>query len=262
MSGEISLSDELLLAISLPDSVAKEGGEHLAIRCFDGVKAEPVMDLQSGHLVGHEYLSLFPEGICADSFFRLQSATALTELFLLHLLLSQRLGSVRRFINLPVRVLLREKLCTVLCQHDLWGVVVEIQDVETLVNPGPSVRDSLYRNLHQLMRRGAEIYADDVPPDQIASLQSLCLPLSGIKISRDDFLRLLRERGPELPVREYHRLAPVTVIEGVETPEQYLIAAMSGASFGQGYLWPAVKNKFEQLRADNPVGNNRAADII
>lgn len=239
MAGEISLSDDMLAAICLSDHVAKEGGEHLAIRCFEGIKAEPVMDLRSGHLAGREYLSLLSTVTRSESFFHHQSATALTELFLLHLLLSQAQNSVRRYINLPVRVLLLDGLCTELCRHDLRGVGVEIQDVEELDKPGLSGRECLRRNLYRLIQCGAEIYADDVPPDQILSLRSLCLPLSGVKISRGDFLRLLSENGSGLWSQGYHQLAPAIVVEGVETPEQYLIAAMSGASFGQGYLWPA-----------------------
>lgn len=244
MFGDIRLGQKFMADVLITDSAAKNGGAHLDMQAVRGIKAEPIVSLQSGEIVGYELLSLLSTGICSEIFFEQQSATALTELFLLQLKLSRKLSLTRCFINLPVRVLIRDSLCSVLCGETLRDVVVEIQDVDQLEVINGAEHQCFRRNLERLIACGAEVYADDVRPDSIVNLQSLSLPLSGVKISRHDFRAYLYECPACLPLAGYEKLAPLTVVEGVETNEQHLIAATSGVSYGQGYLWTALSGYF------------------
>lgn len=243
MASALYLSDDLINAIRLPDDRLAQGECHLSLSLLCGMKAEPLVDLHTGGVTGHEFLSLLPAGVCSETYFREQSAAALAELFLLQLVLSDGLTTGRRFFNLPVRVLVSAYLCEVLCSRALNGVVIEIQDPEILPALSPVQLLHLRRNLNRFRLSGAAVYADDVTPGLLPLLTRMSLPLSGLKISRHEFrtrccdtrflqgLSGVRRTGAETEF--------CSVAEGIETPAQSLLAALAGFTHGQGWLWPA-----------------------
>lgn len=232
--------NDLLLDIRLPESAMITGEAHLALRFLEGMKAEPLISFHSGQITGYEFLSQLSAGICSETFFRQQSAGSLTELFLLQLRLSSGLTTKKRFLNLPVRVLVRRSLCEVICRNNLNGIVVEIQDPEYLTDLCSEELNSLRQNLNHFLFAGAEVYADDVSPALMKTLSGSGLPLSGMKVSRQQFLS---QAGNVTfsHTRRHPPIDPATclVAEGIETPEQCLLAIMLGFTHGQGWLWPA-----------------------
>lgn len=233
-------SNELLSGIRLPESAMIAGEEHLALRFLEGMKAEPLISFHSGQITGYEFLSQLSAGICSETFFRQQSAGSLAELFLLQLRLSSGLTTKKRFLNLPVRVLVRRSLCEIICRNNLNGIVVEIQDPEHLTDLCSEEQDYLRQNLNHLLFAGAEVYADDVSPAWMKTLSGRKLPLSGMKVSRQQFLSQIDNYTFSHP-RLYPSSDSATclVAEGIETPEQCMLAIMLGFTHGQGWLWPA-----------------------
>ena len=265
MASALYLSDDLINAIRLPDDRFAQGEYHLPLSLLCGMKAEPLVDLHTGGVTGHEFLSLLPAGVCSETYFREQSAVALAELFLLQLVLSDGLVTGLRFFNLPVRVLVSPYLCEVLCSRALKGVVIEIQDPEILPALSHVQLLHLRRNLNRFRLSGAAVYADDVTPGLLPLLTRISLPLSGLKISRHEFrtrccdtrflqgLSRVRLTGTEF----------CSVAEGIETPAQSLLAALAGFTHGQGGLWPAKIWPFlrpgECLYPDRRTGENNDA---
>ncbi|MCO5784644.1 EAL domain-containing protein [Citrobacter meridianamericanus] len=243
MNHFLYLNNEIFKAIHLPEAVTVPGETHLAVFSFYGMKAEPLVDLHTGLVTGHEFLSMLPVGVCSETFFRYQSGTSLAELFLLQLMLSEGLTAGLRFFNLPVRVLLNSPMCDVLSAQPLTDVVVEIQDPEILPTFTPLQCDHLRKNLDGFRRAGARIYVDDVTPSLMQSLAGMSLQLSGLKVSRQEFQPLCTSPralstlnvSPHVHSPDEFRF----VAEGIETPEQRLLAILAGYTHGQGWLWPA-----------------------
>ncbi|EEB5174104.1 EAL domain-containing protein [Salmonella enterica subsp. enterica serovar Newport] len=251
MSENLYLSDDILSAIHLPESVMIAGEEHLSACCLVGMKAEPLVNLQTGAVVGHEFLSLLPSGVCSESFFRDQPATVLMELFMLQLLLSTRLTSGYRFFNLPVRVLLRPRLCEVLYSSNLTGIMIEIQDPASLPRLSLMQLSRLRHHLHSFRQAGVRIYVDDVIPGLIPELSAMALPLSGLKVSRELFQSQSQSQSQCHDLLAWYALTETEgetgrflVAEGIETPEQSLLAALAGFTHGQGWLWPTKRWQF------------------
>ncbi|MBJ8362571.1 EAL domain-containing protein [Citrobacter cronae] len=240
MNRQCVLTDTLLAAIRLPDICAISEGFRLSFSSVSGMKWEPLIDLQSGEVHGHEILSLLPGGVNSDAFFSILSPTAMVELFQLQIYLSQQMTTYPCFLNLSVSVLINKCLCQHLANRDLKNIVVEIQDTESLANLSQNQSKALNENLRLLMSAGADVWADDVNPEQIPSLQKMLLPLSGVKLSRRDFqLRSQNLNSLVSVICKLKLLAPRVVVEGIETPSQYLMATLAGATYGQGYMWPA-----------------------
>ncbi|EFU6055342.1 EAL domain-containing protein [Escherichia coli] len=239
MSEVLYLSNDMLLEIRLPESAIIAGEEHLSLCLLEGMKAEPLIRFHSGQITGYEFLSQLSAGICSETFFRQQSACSLAELFLLQLRISSGLTTKKRFLNLPVRVLVRRSLCEVICRNNLNGIVVEIQDPEHLTDLCSEELDSLCQNLNHFLFAGAEVYADDVSPLLMKTLSGGGLPLSGMKVSRQQFLSQIGNFTFSHSLR-HPPIDPATslVAEGIETPEQCMLAIMLGFTHGQGWLWP------------------------
>ncbi|ELS7235297.1 EAL domain-containing protein [Salmonella enterica] len=254
MNGFLSINDKLISVIQLPEALLPPGEYHLSEHSLAGMKAEPVVDLHSGAVIGYEILSVLPRGGNSEVFFSEQSASSLAELFLLQLHLSHGLVSGRRLLNLPVRVLTRPELCQFLCTRNLNGITVEIQDPENLPTLSPAQLDLLGQNLLLFRHAGAEIFADDVSPDLLLRITQLSWPLSGIKISREQFQSLdsnadFCATNMDTPSGGEFFL----VAEGIETHEQYLLAALLGFTHGQGWLWPANCWLFIPVRSRDMV---------
>ncbi|QIU92560.1 EAL domain-containing protein [Yokenella regensburgei] len=234
-----------MTAIRVPDSHAIPGEHRLALMSLFGMKLEPLMDLRSGEVHGYEMLSQLPEGESSEIFFSVLSATAMVELFQLQVCLSHGMTTRPCFLNLPVRVLMNDGLCQYLACRNLRNVRIEIQDTEQLADISLTQRKALRDNLCRVIQAGAEVWADDVSPERIPLLQRMWLPLSGVKLSRYDFQRCSHDiTSLGAVIRALKQLAPLVVVEGVETPEQYLIATLAEATYGQGYLWPAEVHLF------------------
>ncbi|MEY8581598.1 EAL domain-containing protein [Enterobacter roggenkampii] len=248
MNRFLYLNDERFSTIHLPESVSLPGEPHLDVFSFDGMKAEPLVDLHTGRVTGHEFLSMLPAGVCSETFFRHQSCTSLAELFLLQLMLSEGLTEGQRFFNLPVRVLLISSLCELLSARSLAQVVIEIQDPENLPGLSSLQKCRLRQNLEGFLQAGAVIFFDDVTQRLMPLLVRMSLPLSGLKISRQEFQSLCRASREELQLNIHSRTgfgtAFSSVAEGVETPEQSQQAKLAGFTHGQGWLWPAKSWQF------------------
>lgn len=253
MNRFLYLNENLLADIHLPEKVTPSGESHLDLFSFDGMKAEPLVDLDTGRVTGHEFLSLLPVGVCSETLFRHQSSTSLAELFLLQLMLSEGLTEGQRFFNLPVRVLLISSLCELLSARSLADVVIEIQDPENLPGLTSLQKCRLRQNLYGFLRAGADIFVDDVTQCLMPLLAGMSLPLSGLKISRKEFHSLCRAHGRELQLhlspRGWAGAAFRSVAEGVETPEQSQQAKLAGFTHGQGWLWPAKSWQFAGAKA-------------
>lgn len=240
MNRQIVLKTDFLMAIRIPDEFVIQGQQRLTVMALSGMKLEPLVDLASGNIYGYEILSLLSKGKSSDLFFSDLSATAMAELFQLQLYLSRCMAPYPYFLNMPVRVLMNEKLCQYLARLGLESIRIEIQDTELLADLSLLQRKVLRNNLYQLLQAGAEIWADDVNPEQIPILEKMLLPLSGIKLSHYDFQRYSHDiMELRLILRDMKRLAPRVVTEGVETLEQNQMATLAGVTYGQGYLWPA-----------------------
>lgn len=233
---------------------------------------QPVIDLASGEVVGAEALSRWELGDGSlrtpDAFLDLVQATG-------------RLRAMGRSVM--------EQACTAFAQaaptaQGWWvavnlsaddcvarGLPTQIEDClertglepcrlvveisEQLV-PGPTVN----RALEAIRDLGVRVALDDYG-SRYSSLDQLCsLPLDIVKLDRS----MLRARSAEEAKVLFDTVALAdslglgVVVEGIETPEQHLLAAVAGAGLAQGFLWGAAV-RYDEFVATWPRTSDAAS---
>lgn len=110
---------------------------------------------------------------------------------------------------------------------------IELQDPHNLLLMGTDERESLSENIRFLQKLGWKIWLDDWEEDiNVFSLLPGVL-FNGVKLDKSV---IMCENFCDL-VELAHRIAPVVVVEGIETNKDLLSAKKSGAELGQGYFW-------------------------
>lgn len=225
---------------------------------------QPVIDLNTGHVVGAETLVRFvdadgtlrgPAGIIERVEENIGDLEALTS----HLFRSIAQSAVplldrhnRIYIsaNVPPALLASPRLKQILDDFGLAPyidrLVCEITERQVLTDAG---RDAL-ANARPL---GLRIAMDDFGTGHSGLKQLIGLPLDMLKIDKSEIDPLMRDPTADRLLRGVVALAAamrVTVIaEGVETREQAFFLRAAGVDAGQGWLWSKAvpADELEQL---------------
>lgn len=204
-----------------------------------GVRLEPVWSLHLNASFCYEVLSLLAPDVNAEQYFRLISPERATDIFIRQTRFVRTLFSSGCFtFNLPVQALISASTFNSICRELMPGVIIEIQDPNTLLSLNTTDICLLKNSVHEIIARGGKVWLDDITPEMVGFFLTLKLPLAGVKTDRS-ILNSLCSDGRELSslVETCRQLAPLVVVEGIETTEMQQWAQDAGAQAGQGYLW-------------------------
>lgn len=205
-----------------------------------GIRLEPVYSLHLNTSLCYEVLSLFAADVNAERYFRFMSPDRAAEIFIRQARFVRTLFSSGCFtFNLPMQALISASLFNSVCNELMPDFIIEIQDPDTVLSM--SVKDirQLINNIHEVTTRGGKIWLDDIIPEMTDFFLALQLPLDGVKTDRSILHRISGD-GRELNslVEACQQLAPLVVVEGIETAGMQHRARDAGAQAGQGFLWP------------------------
>lgn len=211
-----------------------------ALEGIAGVRLEPLCSLHLNVSFGYEVLSLLAPGVNTEHFFRIITPDKSVALFIHQVRFIRTLFNSGIYtFNLPAGVLVSERLFKSVCTELISGCVIEIQDPETIMFMGGAERRLLINNILDMKKRGVDIWLDDITPEMVDFFLALKLPVEGVKTDRK-VLDQIPENGDGLRlfVKKCTRLAPLVVVEGIETEQMKYRAQNAGALAGQGFLWP------------------------
>lgn len=205
-----------------------------------GIKLQPIVELKTGLVIGYEVLSHFSDAVDSESYFRQVPSNIVFSMFNHQVeRVTNSSSDVHYFINLPVRDLSRSDLGELIQISPDKKVVVELQDPEHLVGLTCAEQQTLVKNLNALHEQNIAVWLDDIEGSMLSVVRELNFRFDGIKIDKHEFWR--SQSMPSVLnqlVKNCYQISPNVLIEGIETLQHREIAACSGASHLQGYLWP------------------------
>ncbi|STB67917.1 EAL domain [Citrobacter freundii] len=205
-----------------------------------GVRLEPVCSLHLNVSFGYEVLSLLAPGMNAEHFFRIISPDKAVNIFIRQARFVRSLSVSGVFtFNLPVAALVSDRLFKIVCSELMPGEIVEIQDPENILRMTGPEREILISHILDMNKRGVDVWLDDVTAETVDFFLALKLPVEGVKTDRCMLHRVSgHDNGLKYLVEKCWRLAPLVLMEGIETPEMKYRVQSAGAQAGQGFLWP------------------------
>lgn len=229
------------------EGVRKEIRRMLA--CIEGIRLQPFISLETGEQTGQEVLSVLSTGVEPEFFF----PTFAPEVCLLHFLdqmdivIHMKLATPS-FLNLPIRVLAEPECLRQLTQIRACtrrNVVIEIQDPSELVIVEDRVAYAAMNGVNTLRYYGWQVWLDDLTYSVWRVLSRTGMLFDGVKIDRMEqaytpSLEALVMQARKLLAHQEHNI----LIEGIETEDDLARARNSGATWGQGGLWPETKVMF------------------
>lgn len=213
-----------------------------------GIRLEPVFSLQSNSCFCYEVLSLLTPGVNTEKYFRLLPTDKAIDVFIRQVRFIRTIFSSGCFsFNIPAHALVSASLLNSVCHELMPGFIIEIQDPDTVLSMmGTDIR-LLTDSIHRITARGGKVWVDDITREMEDFFLALKLPLDGVKIDKS-ILHGISGDHRELTsfVETCHELAPLVVVEGIDTTEMQQRAQHAGAQAGQGFLWPGKTFMYPQ----------------
>ncbi|HGY4723322.1 TPA: EAL domain-containing protein [Citrobacter amalonaticus] len=205
-----------------------------------GIRLEPVCCLHLNASFCCEVLSLLAPDVNAEHYFRLMSPDRAAGIFIRQARFVRTFFSSGCFtFNLPVQALISESLFNSVCHELIPGLIIEIQNPDAVLSLSGTDICLLNDNVREITTRGGKIWLDDITPEMTDFFLALKLPLAGVKTDRSILHRISGDdRELSSLVEACRQLAPLVVVEGIETAGMQQRARNAGAQAGQGYLWP------------------------
>lgn len=219
-----------------------------------GIRFQPLVCLTSGKQVGQEILAMLGPGTEPETFFRSFSHdVCLAQFFEQVDFITQKKLPGLSFLNLPSGILVDTGCLRRLnrlrpCYRK--NLVIEIQEPIEMVIADDSRAQAMAAGMNYLSRSGWQIWADYLTPHLCRALNRRQFCFDGVKIDRHEICRHRAYGAASLSalVIEARKLVKGgrnrVVIEGIETMTDLEYARQSGASWGQGYVWPEALLRF------------------
>jgi EAL domain-containing protein (putative c-di-GMP-specific phosphodiesterase class I) len=207
---------------------------------ISGLRLEPIVNLFSGHVIHYEVLSQLTPSRDPDVFFANLPASDSVALFCHQTeLLKSRPKPGRYCLNLPLMALIDERLFTRLLDVCESWITIEIQDAPLFGLCSRQHQLCLCERIKLLQQQRISVWLDDLTEGCIESFHRYAIDVGGVKIDKQAFWTLGKNpRALQRLVARCADISPHIIIEGIEDTHHLELARQSGASFGQGYLWP------------------------
>ena len=207
---------------------------------FSRFRLEPIKNLATQNTVGYEVLTVFPAGVCPETYFNNISSMDMISLFMDQV--NYCLDAIPRkkyFLNLTACVLANSDLCAGLPEIPVSSDVnIELQDPQSLRRMKKSERVLLTHNIHSLRNKGYKVWLDDITASLMSVLSALNITFNGIKIDKSEVLT--SEPGCEKLtsiISQCKKHTSQIVVEGIENRTLLDLCIKAGATMGQGYMW-------------------------
>ncbi len=204
-----------------------------------GLRFQPIVSLSNGEVIAQEVLSAVAGD--AESFFSSLPEELHLAIFLWQLEEISHLPECYWF-NLPVALLSEPYLISELIASGPAknNVSIELQDPENIQYLNPLQYNRLRSGVRRLQQHGWNIILDDLTSNCTSYLNPQNFQFAAVKFDRSE----LRD-SPKLvqQVQNARNLAPLIVLEGIETADDLNTAKSCHADVGQGFFWPERKVK-------------------
>ncbi|HCM9129863.1 TPA: EAL domain-containing protein [Enterobacter asburiae] len=208
-----------------------------------GIRFQPIFSLAERKIHSWEVLSMLKTGLNHEYFFSYLSDELCLNILRWQLRTVMTMFHRQRYyFNIPARVFCKTHAIEHITPFLRPGIVIEIQDPQGLMALSTPEKDSFYKNIVRLRRTGAEIWLDDILPEQINMLEHEIEIFDGVKIDKS----VLHESTDKTDVltamiAQCSRKVNAIVIEGIEHSEHFAKAAKTGCHYLQGFMWPEKK---------------------
>ncbi len=201
-----------------------------------GIRFQPIYSVAEKMIKAWEVLSLLQPGINHEQYFASQSDLACLNLLCWQLQIVEKMKNRKTYyLNVPARILCSSQATEQLLPWLREGIVLEVQDPENFISLSYSGRQAFYACARMIQSMGAELWLDDILPEQYGYLEAELARFDGVKIDKS----VLQEPSSlSLFIMLCARHVNSVLVEGVENSQHFKIAERGGCHFLQGFMWP------------------------
>lgn len=201
-----------------------------------GIRFQPIYSVAEKMIKAWEVLSLLQPDIDPERYFSAQSDRACLNVLCWQLQIIYKMKNRKRYyLNVPARLLCSTQAIEQLLPWLREGIVLEVQDPHGFISLSHSERQAFYVYARMIKSMGAEIWLDDILPEQVTYLGAELSRFDGVKIDRS----VLWDPPALIPlIQRCARHVNAVLVEGVENSQHFHIAQGGGSHFLQGFMWP------------------------
>ncbi|HBC0018295.1 TPA: EAL domain-containing protein [Enterobacter hormaechei subsp. xiangfangensis] len=202
-----------------------------------GIRFQPIYSVAEKAIKAWEILSLLQPGINHEQYFASQSHQACLNILCWQLQIIYKMKNKKRYyLNVPASLLCSSQAVQLLLPWLREGIILEVQDPHEFISLSCSERRAFNAHVRMIKSMGAELWLDDIKPDQFSDLADDLARFDGVKIDKSVIL----EEPSSLSslIADCARYVQFVLVEGVENSQHYEIAEDSGSHFLQGFMWP------------------------
>lgn len=202
-----------------------------------GIRFQPIYSVADKVIKAWEILSLLQPGVNHEQYFTSQSDQSCLNILCWQLQIIYKMKNRKRYyLNVPARLLCSSQVIEQLLPWLREGIVLEVQDPHGFISLSRSERQAFYAHARMIKSMGAELWLDDILPEQFGDLGAELGRFDGVKIDKSVVLKTPSLLSPF--VTQCARQVQFVLVEGVENSQHFDIAEEGGSHFLQGFMWP------------------------
>jgi EAL domain-containing protein (putative c-di-GMP-specific phosphodiesterase class I) len=201
-----------------------------------GIRFQPIYSVSEKVIKAWEILSLLQSGINYEQYFASQSDQSCLNILCWQLQIVHKMQNRKRYyLNVPARLLCSASIIEQLLPWLREGIVLEVQDPLGFISLSCTERKAFYAWARMIKSMGAELWLDDILPDQFSDLEFDLGRFDGVKIDKS----VLQDPSSlSQLITRCARYVKSVLVEGVENNQHFKIAQRGGSDLLQGFMWP------------------------
>lgn len=202
-----------------------------------GIRFQPIYSVAEKVIKAWEILSLLQPGINHEQYFKLQSDQSCLNILCWQLQIIYKMKNRKRYyLNVPARLLCSSQAVEHILPWLREGIILEVQDPHGFISLSVSERRAFNAHARMIKSMGAELWLDDILPDQFSALANELARFDGVKIDKSVVLQWPLFLKSFITHCAQH--VQFVLVEGVENSQHFDIAEEGGSHFLQGFMWP------------------------
>lgn len=202
-----------------------------------GIRFQPIYSVAEKVIKAWEILSLLQPGINPEQYFASQTEQSCLNILCWQLQIIYKMKNRKRYyLNVPARLLCSSQVIEQLLPWLREGIVLEVQDPHGFISLSWVERQAFYAHARMIKSMGAELWLDDILPEQFSNLAAELARFDGVKIDKSVVLQKPSSLSPL--VTQCARHVHSVLVEGVENSQHFKIAEGGGSHLLQGFMWP------------------------
>lgn len=204
-----------------------------------GIRFQPIYSVAEKVINAWEILTLLQPGINHERYFLSQSDRSCLNILCWQLQIIYKMKNRKRYyLNVPARLLCFSMVVEQLLPWLREGIVLEVQDPQGFIYLSVSERRAFNDHARIVKSTGAELWLDDILPEQYGDLTAELTLFDGVKIDKS----VLQEPSSlNQLIAHCTRHVKSVLVEGVENSQHFDIAEKGGSHFLQGFMWPEAQ---------------------